>query len=866
MLLPAILALHAAAALLLPPLADRFGARIFLIAGLPPAAAAVWALANAPGILAGTPVTAGVAWVPALEIGLDFRVDALSLAMVLLVSGVGAIIFGYCAAYFGADERGLGRLAAVMVLFAGSMLGVVTTDNLFALYVFWELTSVTSFLLVGHDDRKEQARRAATQALVTTTGTGLMMLVGFIMLGHAAGDYSLSGLVADPPEGGPWLTGALVLVLVGAFAKSAQVPLHYWLPGAMVAPTPVSAYLHAAAMVKGGVYLIARLAPGFAEAQVWQVLVLGVGLATMIVGGWRALRQDDLKLLLAYGTVSQLGFLTLLGGAGTQVAATAMIGTLIAHGLFKSVLFLTVGVIDHQTGSRSISRLSGLGRRMPVLAGAAALAAASMAGLPPLIGFAAKEAALEAFVPGAAPAPPPVAAGALLAGVAAGSILTFAYSARFLWGAFADKSTIAGSRAQAPAPLFAAAPVVLAAASLVLGIAPSLVDHLAQGYAHGLPTGHKPYHLALWHGLTPTLLLTALVVAAGAAMFLNRRAVGRLQNAMPRWPDAEYGYHMFLHGVYAVALSVTRRSQSGSLPVYLGIILATILVLPGVRLVAGLATGGIAVPGPEAGLRAWDSPLELLVAAVIIVTAVATVREHRRFPSLILLSAVGFGTAGLFVLHGAPDLALTLVLVETLTTIILVFVLRRLPGTFSVRPDGWGKRLTVLLCTAAGTFVALALWLMTAARPGEPASTGYAERAGEAGGTNLVNMILADFRALDTLGEVVVLATAAVAVSSLVLLNRRDRVVDESGTEPAAEPAVAGGPGEDPERPGTGALALPVHPAGAEAAGAEPAERDPRRDPGPEAEEPDADGLQEEGPAGGRRGDGEQDEGSGDER
>ncbi|GAB3447936.1 Na+/H+ antiporter subunit A [Streptomonospora sediminis] len=812
MLLPAILVLHAAAAVVLPPLAGRLGARIFLLAGLAPVSAAVWAIAHAPGILAGTPVQAAVAWAPALGIAFAFRIDALALAMILLVSGVGAVIFGYCAVYFHSDERHLGRLAAILTLFAGSMLGVVTTDNLFALYVFWELTSITSFLLVGHDDRKEQARRAATQALVTTAGTGLLMLIGFIMLGWAAGDYSISSLVADPPEGGPWLTAALVLILVGAFAKSAQVPMHFWLPGAMIAPTPVSAYLHAAAMVKGGVYLVARLAPGFADAGVWQVLVLGIGLATMIVGGWRALRQDDLKLLLAYGTVSQLGFLTLLGGAGTQVAGTALVGALLAHGLFKSALFLTVGIIDHQTGTRGISRLSGLGRRMPVLAAAAGLSAASMAGLPPLIGFAAKEAALEAFVPGAAPQPPPAASAVELAGLVAGSVLTFAYSARFLWGAFADRPTVSERRFEAPSAAFIAAPVALSAISLVLGVVPGLTDTLAQGYAHALPAGEKPYHLALWHGLTPPLLLTAGVVAAGVLLFAKRRAVGRLQNAMPRWPDAEYGYHLFIHGIYSIALSVTRRTQSGSLPVYLGIILAALLVLPGSRLVAGLITGGIAIPGPDEGLRLWDSPLELLVAAVIVITAVATVREHRRFPALILLSVLGFGIAGLFVLHGAPDLALTLVLVETLTTIILVFVLRRLPSTFSVRPGGWAKRLTVLLCAAAGTFIALALWLMTAARTDGPVSTGYADLAKEAGGANLVNVILADFRALDTFGEVAVLATAAVAVASLVLLNRRDRVVDEPAAETENEtgPAPSGGAGggQESESAGTGALAL----------------------------------------------------------
>ncbi|NYI98657.1 hydrogen gas-evolving membrane-bound hydrogenase subunit E [Streptomonospora nanhaiensis] len=786
MLLPAILALHAVVAVLLPPLVRRLGPRAFLAAGVPPAVSAVWALSQAPAIVAGHPATAELAWAPALGIGLNFRVDALSLAMIVLVSGIGAVIFCYCAAYFHQGERGLGRLAAVLVLFSGAMLGVVTTDNLFALYVFWELTSVTSFLLVGHDDRKEHARRAATQALVTTAGTGLLMLIGFVMLGHAAGDYSVSGLVADPPDGGPWLTVALVLVLAGAFGKSAQVPLHYWLPGAMVAPTPVSAYLHAAAMVKGGVYLVARLAPGFADAELWRWLVLGFGLATMLVGGWRALRQDDLKLLLAYGTVSQLGFLVLLGGTGTQVAGVAMIAMLLAHGFFKSALFLTVGIIDHQTGTRSISRLTGLGRRMPVLAVAATLAAASMAGLPPLIGFAGKEAALEAFVPGAAPAPGPQGAAVMLTGLVLGSILTFAYSARFVWGAFADKTTVSERGFRPPSAAFAAAPVVLTAVSLGLGLAPALADPLAQAYAHDLPAGHHAYHLSLWHGITLPLLLTGLVIAAGALMFLRRRAVSRLQNRMPRWPDAEYGYHLFVHGVYTVALSVTRRTQSGSLPVYLGIILATMLVLPGARLAAGLITGEIAVPGVEGAFRLWDSPLELLVAAVVVVTAVATVREHRRFPALILLSVLGFGIAGMFVLHGAPDLALTLVLVETLTTIILVFVLRRLPTTFSVRPNGWAKRLTVLLCAAAGTFISLALWVMTAARTDAPISQGYTDRADEAGGDNLVNIILADFRALDTLGEIVVLATAAVAVASLVLLNRRSRVVDE----PAAEVSV----------------------------------------------------------------------------
>ncbi|WP_285759411.1 hydrogen gas-evolving membrane-bound hydrogenase subunit E [Nocardiopsis ansamitocini] len=766
--------------MVVPSLVRVMGSRAFLVASVPLAFSAIWVLTQAPGIVGGRPVVASVPWVPALGITFDFRIDALSLAMVLLVSGVGAVIFCYSAAYFHAGERALARLAGILVLFAGAMLGVVTTDNLFALYVFWELTSVSSFLLVAHSDHKENARRAATQALVTTAGFGLLMLIGFILLGQIGGTYRISELVANPPVDSPWLPLALILILGGAFAKSAQAPLHYWLPGAMVAPTPVSGYLHAAAMVKGGVYLIARLAPGFADVDPWRAMVLAFGLATMIIGAWRALRQDDLKLLLAYGTVSQLGFLTLLAGVGTHTAAVAAIAMLLAHGFFKSTLFLTVGVVDHQAGTRSISRLTGLGRRMPVLAVAAGLAAASMAGLPPLLGFVGKEAALEAFVPGHEAALSTPVAAVMLTGIVLASVLTFAYSARFVWGAFADKQTVSGFPFPKPSRPFIAAPVLLSATGLLLGVLPFAVDPIAQSYASPYSGSGYDYHLELWHGFTPALGLSVLLTAAGVALFWQRRTVTKVQNSMPSWPEAEVGYHLFIHGIYSTALQVTRRTQSGSLPVYLGIILATMLALPGVRLLSALVSGDVALPDNDTGLRLWDNPLEIVVALVILVTAVATVREHRRFPALIIISALGFGIAGLFVLHGAPDLALTLVLVETLTTIILVFVLRRLPANFGTRPNGWAKRLTVLLCAAAGSFIAVSLWVMSAARTSAPISEEFALYADEAGGHNLVNIILADFRALDTFGETIVLATAAVAVASLVLLNRRDRVVDET--------------------------------------------------------------------------------------
>lgn len=787
-----ILLLHLAVAVFLPSLVRTHGSRAFYVASLPPAAAAVWVLFHAPSILAGNPVDASFAWVPALGIEAVFRIDALALTMTVLVSGVGAVIFCYSASYFRSGAVAPGRLCAVLLLFSGAMLGVVTTDNLFVLFVFWELTSVTSFLLIGNEDRNVGARRAAVQALIVTSGSGLLMLVGFVLLGEIGGTYRISELVNAPPTGDPWLPVAVVLILAGAFAKSAQAPLHFWLPGAMVAPTPVSAYLHAAAMVKGGVYLIARLAPGFADVEPWRLLVITVGLATMLLGGWRALRQNDLKLLLAHGTVSQLGFLTLLAGTGSRLAAIAAVGALLAHGFFKGALFLTVGTIDKQTGTRTIGELAGLGRRMPLLAAGAVAAAASMAGVPPMLGFVGKEAALEAFVPGHTPQLPVWASVAVLLGIAGASVLTFGYSARFLWGAFvgdARGNDRGDDRTSLPPPRgFVLPPLLLAAAGVVFGVFPALlVDPLAQRYAAGIREGS--YHLALWHGVTPALGLSVLIIVGGAVLFWKRWPVARAQRAMAVSANAEVSYHMFTHAVYTFALGVTRRTQSGSLPVYLGIILATLLALPGVRLVLALVNGNVNLPEAGEGLRLWDSPLEGLVAVVIAVTAVATVREHRRFPALILLSAMGFALTGLFVLHGAPDLALTLLLVETLTTIILVFVLRRLPTTFGTRPNGWMKRLTVLLCAAVGTLIATLLWLMTAARTDPPVSRGLAEQAKEAGGHNLVNMILAEFRALDTFGEVIVLVTAAVAVSSLVMLNRRNRVVEEQHDETEEEHA-----------------------------------------------------------------------------
>jgi multicomponent Na+:H+ antiporter subunit A len=762
----ALLVLHAGLALAAPVLGRRLGRRVFLLVALAPALSAGWAATQAAAVLDGRRIASTTSWVPGLGLTLDLRLDALALLMVTLVSGIGTAVFLYCARYFAPHQPGVGRFAAVLTAFAGAMLGLVLADDLLVLYVFWELTSVTSFLLIGFQDEESGSRRAAMQALLVTTLGGLVMLVGFLLLGQQAGTYSVTALLADPPRGGA-VPVALVLVLVGAFTKSAQVPFHPWLPSAMAAPTPVSAYLHAAAMVKAGVYLVALLAPAFAVVSPWRPLVLSVGLATMLVGGWRALRQNDLKRLLAFGTVSQLGFLFVLVGAGTREAALAGGTLLLAHGLFKATLFLTVGVIDHETGTRDLRELSGLGRRLPALSIVATLAALSMAGAPPLLGFVSKEAAYEAFLHGG-PADLVV-----LAGLFAGSVLTAAYSARFVWGAFATKPGRALTRAHTPSRGFLAPVVVLGEASLILGLLPYLVDPLVQGYAASY--GGKPAeHLALWHGLTPALGLSALTLLAGAALFVLREPVRHGQARATRVLgalDADRGYEQAVSLVNRLALRSTAVVQTGSLPVYLGMVLATLVVLPGTAL---LATAELPV-----AVHTYDTPLQAAVAVVIAVAAIATVRAHRRFTAVLYLGAVGYGVAVLMVLQGGPDLALTQFLVETLAVVLFVFVLRRLPAAFQRRQARLSQGLRLAVALSVGVFVTAAVLISSAARTAPPVSQAYLEQALPAGGgSNVVNVILVDFRGLDTLGEITVLVVAALGVASLVLARRAERAGD----------------------------------------------------------------------------------------
>ena len=770
----------ALAALVFPSLTSRFGPRMFAIAALVPATVFVWLLIQIPAVTRGETPAELYPWIPQLDLALAFRLDALSLTMALIVTGVGALVVLYCARYFRRGEDGLGRFSGVLLAFAGAMFGLVVSDDIFVLFMFWEATSVFSYLLIGQYTAKRKSRGAALQALLVTTAGGLAMLVGVVILAVESGTTRVSEIVANPPQASGLVTVAVLLVLVGALSKSAQVPLHFWLPSAMAAPTPVSAYLHAAAMVKAGIFLIALLVPAFGDTPGWRPLLVGVGILTMLVGGWRALRQHDLKLLLAYGTVSQLGFLTVVVGYGTRNAALAGITLVTGHALFKATLFLVVGIIDNRLGTRDLRRISGLGRQAPLLAIVATLAAASMAGIPPLLGFVAKEAAFTALLEDAEHGAP--LGLVALVGVALGSVLTVAYTARFLWGAFAAKPGVEPAEFVHEHVDFLVSPAVLALASLGLGLASPLLDHLfalyADTVAHGRPTAPDAAHLALWHGLEPALGISAITLVLGLALFAARTRVSAIQGRVPSWIDSARGYSLIVHLVDRGAVRLTRVTQTGSLPVYV----ATILVV----LVAAVGTALALVGELPGSFRLWDSPAQLPIAIVMGVATIAAARAQKRFMAVVLVGVTGYGMAALFALQGAADLALTQALVETVTLVTFVLVLRRLPSAIGHDHGRRHRVVRAVIGAAVGILMATVAVVALGSRIAEPISLQLPELAYEGGhGRNVVNVLLVDIRGWDTLGELSVLVVAATGVASLVFLSRRSDDMPRLGPDTA---------------------------------------------------------------------------------
>ncbi|MDN5726024.1 MAG: Na+/H+ antiporter subunit A [Propionibacteriales bacterium] len=767
-----LIAVHFGCAILAPWVARALGNRMYLVMALPPAITFGWLVWQGPTVLAGGQLTETYPWISGLGIDLAFRMGTLQWVLGLVVSGIGALVLFHARWYF-ADDTPRSRCAGALTAFAGTMLGLVTADNFVLLYVFWELTTVLSYLLIGHNPRRSANRLAALNALIVTTFGGLAMLVGILVLGAQAGTYTISEVLTAGVGLNGWSATtitALLLIIVGALTKSAMIPFHFWLPGAMAAPTPVSAYLHAAAMVKAGVYLIALLAPAFAAVPGWRPVLLTLGAATMVAGGWRALSQNDIKLLLAYGTVSQLGFMMVLGGLGTRTAALAAVAVVIAHALFKSTLFLVVGIVDHSTGTRDLRKLSRVGRHMPFVCAAAVLAGASMAGVPPLLGFLGKEVAFESMVnlvagdlPELTPAPTVLLAVAVLLG----SAMTVAYTLRFLWGAFGDKrgSTIELKVARVPWG-FALSPVLLGLLCLVGGFFGPQLTAALDPYVATVTAGAESHGMKLWGGFTIPLGMSGLAMVAGVGLFLVRHRVTRVQAGLPVTISAEELYGRVMRGVDRLAVEVTAITQRGSLPLYLGIILLTLVALPGGTLL-------LLREWPERILW-WDTPAQAIVGLVVAVAAIAAVAARGRLKAVILVGVTGYGTAMMFLLHGAPDLALTQVLVETVMLIVFVLVMRKLPKYFTERPLHASRWWRMVVAVLTAVVVCALTFVAAGSRVATPVSQAFAEAAYTFGyGKNIVNVTLVDIRSWDTMGEISVLVVAATGVASLIFIRTR---------------------------------------------------------------------------------------------
>ncbi|MCP1388218.1 Na+/H+ antiporter subunit A [Corynebacterium sp. TA-R-1] len=758
-----------AATIAAPFMLRIIGRPAFGILALVPLGGFIWmvSLFNGGVFRNGGEIIATFEWMPSTHMNLEFRLDALSGLFSLIILGVGALVLFYCWGYFDSNPIRLAKFAAELTMFATVMYGLVISNNFLLMYVFWELTSVLSYLLVSYYGERASSRRAAIQALMITTFGGLAMLVGINLLGAQTGIWKLSEIsqFADI-EGTTGISVAIVLIMLGALTKSAQAPWHFWLPGAMAAPTPVSAYLHSAAMVKAGIYLVARLAPDLAAVTTWHLVVITTGGFTMLLGGWMALKQRDLKLILAYGTVSQLGFITAVIGIGSREATMAGLAITFGHSLFKAALFMVVGAIDHSTGTRDIRELSGLGRQEPIVAILAVISAASMAGIPPLFGFVAKEAALDAVLheelltgmPGKI----------TLVVLVVGSILTMAYTLYFLWGAFAVKPnqetdergrSVAVQEMHGIGPIMWLSPSVLTACTIMFGLFPRWLSDAFNDYLDVRFPRVERHDLELWHGITVPLVLTVVIIAAGAVMFWQRDLVKRAQLEKPALGDADVIWDNILSTLRTLSLRLTASTQRGSLTINLAVIFATLMLVPLAYLILGASN--------SIRMILWDNAWQGVVVTIMVGMAVFATMQRNRLSGVVMVGVTGYGMAMLFALHGAPDLALTQALVETIVMVVFMLVLRKMPT--ETEPRNEDNRLRAWLSIGTGVSVTVVAMTAMSARVAEPISKHMPELAYEIGhGRNAVNVLLVDLRAADTFGETMVLVIAATGVASLI--------------------------------------------------------------------------------------------------
>ena len=724
----------------------------------------VFFLTILPGLGDGQVQALSYPWSAELGLTFSFRADGLSLAFALLVSGIGALVAIYAGGYFG-TKAPLGRFYLWLFFFMASMLGVVFADNLILLFIFWELTSLSSFMLIGFEQDREEARAAAIQALLVTGSGGLVMLAGFVLLGQIGGSWELSTLLlrGEIVRAHPGYLPLLILILSGAFTKSAQFPFHFWLPNAMQAPTPVSTYLHAATMVKAGIYLLARFYPLLGGTALWFWTVGGFGAITMILGGLLALSQTDLKRLLAYSTISALGSLVLAIGIGSETALKAMVLFLLAHGFYKGTLFLVAGAVDHETGTRDVRELGDLWRKMPFTAAGGSLAALSMAGVPFFFGFLAKEYLYEAADKVGSFWISLTVLGALL-----NVFIAFRVGIAPFWLPAQVQTKPFQMVHEVPWSM-RIGPLILGGLSLLFGVLPQVLSRNLVSTAISAAAG-KPLQvkLAAWQGVNDIFLLSLLTLGLGIGLFAVRKDAQHLAKALSLGWSLDGLYKRSLDVLFTVAAFQTRLLQHGYLRYYLITIIVAVVAITG----GGLWRWG----GGTLPYLSWDLRFyEFGIALIIVVAGGMATLARSRLGAVAALGVAGYGVASIYLLYGAPDLAMTQFLIESLTVVLFVLAFYHLPQFAQLTPRRERLR-DVLIALITGGLMTTFVFVASGIQIHPSISQFFVENSLPlAHGRNIVNVILVDFRGLDTLGEITVLAIAGIGVFALLKLRLDQR-------------------------------------------------------------------------------------------
>ena len=748
-----------------------------------------------PQVAAGGVVRAALPWIPQLGLDLQLRIDGFAWMFALLITGIGGLVVFYARYYLSAADP-VPRFFSFLLAFMGAMLGIVLSGNLIQMVVFWELTSFTSFMLIAYWYHRAEARRGAGMALTVTAAGGLCLLAAVLLIGEITGSYDLDRVLESGAliRAHAWYPLVLVLVLIGAFTKSAQFPFHFWLPHAMAAPTPVSAYLHSATMVKAGVFLLARLWPVLAGTDLWFALVCGAGLASLLIGAVAALFQRDIKGVLAYSTISHLGLITLLLGMNSALALIAAVFHMMNHATFKASLFMAAGIVDHETGTRDLRRLRGLSRTMPITATLAIVATAAMAGVPLLNGFLSKEMFFaETIFAGEAPwlriGMPAVATLA--------SLFSVAYSVRLAHRTFFGPPSEKLPRAPHDPNRWMLAPsALLVCACILVGILPArTIGPFLDGAARSLLGTQVPqYSLAVWHGLTLPLIMSTIALAGGIALYalLYRFRDGALASAPFARPlDGRRGFKVGMVVLMRSADRLLNTLSTRRLQPQLALVIAAMVAIAGLTALERSGAGAPALLTPASPTFA----LLWAIGAACAVGAAAQAKFHR-LAALIMSGGAGLITCLTFAWFSAPDLALTQISVEVVTLVLMLLGLRWLPKRFEIdvparrTPRARLRRVRdVLLALVAGTGLASLSYLIMTRPRGEGIARFFMEHAlPDSGGRNVVNVILVDFRGFDTLGEITVVGIVALAVYKLL---RRFRPAPESMAAPRAQRADA---------------------------------------------------------------------------